>query len=147
MLTDNSGEQSHYWNSLLCAVAVSLEAVGQGLRFHVRHSHCLAVVLISSLVVHPYHLFPGLICRHQLSRGVLHLAIGNKCIWTTDFLQLSLASIITLLGDEKLYPISLSVCNSFKRFTLQGFPSFPPFSFMESERFSTLVTPFTSLSP
>lgn len=65
--------------------------------------------------------------------GVLHLAIENKCIWTTDFLQLFLASIITLLRDEKLYPISLSVCNSFKHFTLQEFPSFPPSSFMQSE--------------
>lgn len=52
---------------------------------------------------------------------------------------------------KKIHPIKGLLCNTFKRFVLQAFPpsttSSPPFSFMQSERFSTLITSFTGTSP
>lgn len=51
---------------------------------------------------------------------------------------------------KKIYPISPLLCNSFKHFVLQEFISStsspPPFSFMQSERVSTLITTFTGVS-
>lgn len=100
-----------------------IRSCGARLGVHAKQFCYLAVMLISSVVIHCYHLFPGIICRHQLSTRVLHLAIRNKCIWTPDFLQLSLASIITLVG-KKIDPIRFLPCKSFKGFCLAGISTF-----------------------
>lgn len=96
------GKPSPMCKALLSVVTVSSGAVGQGAGVHVNQSCCLATVLVSSVVIHCDHLLPGIICRHQLSIGVLHLAVRNKCIWTPDFLQLSLASIVTFVGGKNI---------------------------------------------